>query len=780
MNPIISFLPLVGRPDPDRLRDFLGKLRDGGVDQLLLYARSGMEVDYMSEEWRALCEVCISFARSHGMRIWLYDDFNWPSGSCMNRVAHADPAFVAKRFVCEKGVLRVERMKTDEKNCTFEPFAVDLFNPDAVDCFLSMTHEKYFEWFASDFGGTIAGFFTDEPSFDYTVAREHFDPALCRLPYFDGIEEAYHALCGKDLREEIRAYAAGEDCPDFQLRYNRLLADRFRESYVRRLSDWCRAHSVALTGHFYGDNSIYNAIQVTGDLFECLDLMDLPGVDELNSAVLPETDLVFAQIADLRAHGAKHAMAELFGLGPCSMPYASRNRYLWYAAVHGVDHFFMVSHYDLRGNLKKNTYFSNFSPDSPDFLAAPALTESAKEAVVYAGKTPLVTLSLRYPFTACASTLRDRAPAHYDALFKECIDALNARQLGWKLIRETDRSDTEYTLRFGDGGITEEQSGRFFPDISALDAFLSGLTPVITVTGKNGKTAERLRLKAFTDGSFVVLDASDTPGPARELILHRSGERIPFRLEPFGVFTDRTVAPAVRTHSLALTPDRVEFPSDNLLRVFFSDDKTFRFTLDRDAVLTLHMRRYPAPSALLLDGAPTTFGRFPAALPDCMTSLYEASPPLPLAAGEHFLSTDGTDSDFLPLVLLWGDFIPHDDSRITVGRESPFGESFFGRAIVCRTLPIPAEAEGLVLTYRNNLLAAMAELDGERLGLRAFPPYSFPIPDRFRGRTAELRLTLCSSMAPLFGKLTDPGIVWGMRVSDPERLCLEELRLEWN
>ena len=80
---------------------------------------------------------------------------------------------------------------------------------------------------------------------------------------------------------------------------------------VKKLSDWCRAHSVALTGHFYGDNSIYNCIQVTGDIFGCLDLMDVPGVDEIETHLSPDTELIFSQLKNAREHGAKHGMAEL-------------------------------------------------------------------------------------------------------------------------------------------------------------------------------------------------------------------------------------------------------------------------------------------------------------------------------------------------------------------------------------------------------------------------------------------------------------------------------------
>ena len=82
MNPTVIFLPLVGNPERKELHGFLSRLHGGGVDQIILYARSGLEVEYMSDDWRRLCKDCIDFARENGMKVWLYDDFRilWQKG----------------------------------------------------------------------------------------------------------------------------------------------------------------------------------------------------------------------------------------------------------------------------------------------------------------------------------------------------------------------------------------------------------------------------------------------------------------------------------------------------------------------------------------------------------------------------------------------------------------------------------------------------------------------------------------------------------------------------
>ena len=43
------------------------------------------------------------------------------------------------------------------------PPAGDILNPDAVACFLRLTHDRYYEHLAEFFGTTIIAMFTDEP-----------------------------------------------------------------------------------------------------------------------------------------------------------------------------------------------------------------------------------------------------------------------------------------------------------------------------------------------------------------------------------------------------------------------------------------------------------------------------------------------------------------------------------------------------------------------------------------------------------------------------------------
>ncbi|MDR0931650.1 MAG: hypothetical protein LBM70_01340 [Victivallales bacterium] len=100
--PLIPMGAIVGRPTPEEIRKHLSKFRSVGVEQYLLYPRSGCELEYMSDEWLDCCAMYIKEAKALGYKaLWLYDEFNWPSGQCGGRVQAANPDFALQILFAE-------------------------------------------------------------------------------------------------------------------------------------------------------------------------------------------------------------------------------------------------------------------------------------------------------------------------------------------------------------------------------------------------------------------------------------------------------------------------------------------------------------------------------------------------------------------------------------------------------------------------------------------------------------------------------------------------------
>jgi len=81
------------------------------------------------------------------------------------------------------------------------PAAGDILNPDAVDCFIRLTHERYRHHLGEHFGDTIIAMFTDEPSVFGKSPRRPASPQ----PFTAGIIGWLTQLWGEDPRPWLPA-----------------------------------------------------------------------------------------------------------------------------------------------------------------------------------------------------------------------------------------------------------------------------------------------------------------------------------------------------------------------------------------------------------------------------------------------------------------------------------------------------------------------------------------------------------------------------------------------
>ena len=86
-GPLITMSAITGKPNKTEIYAYLKGLKESGIDSVLLYPRSGCEIEYLSDEWFNTVENFINSAITLDMKIWLYDDFNWPSGDAGGKVS---------------------------------------------------------------------------------------------------------------------------------------------------------------------------------------------------------------------------------------------------------------------------------------------------------------------------------------------------------------------------------------------------------------------------------------------------------------------------------------------------------------------------------------------------------------------------------------------------------------------------------------------------------------------------------------------------------------------
>ena len=249
-----------------QLRDFCGH----GVWGVVLHPRIGMDpkVAYLSPEFFAGLRTAVETAAELGMRVVLYDEGMYPSGSASGLVVKDRPDLASRglgltesprprdRVLCETeegflverfsgGTIRGIHFGEDDGEAGAPPSA-DILNPEAVARFIELTHEAYWREFREYFGTTVIGFFTDEPS----ILGRNVSGLMPWTRDFDAVFRA----AGGDLRG-LTGLFSGRENDDTRL-YDRLILKREGEVYYAALSRWCEAHGIALMGHPHRSDDI--------------------------------------------------------------------------------------------------------------------------------------------------------------------------------------------------------------------------------------------------------------------------------------------------------------------------------------------------------------------------------------------------------------------------------------------------------------------------------------------------------------------------------------------
>ena len=190
----------------------------GGVDGFVIHARLGLDpaIEYMGERWLHFVHYAVKLATEMDMKVILYDEAMYPSGSCCGQVVKENPDFRAKglrmsespelakgeRLIGEAvvdgapryfiltytgGTIRGVYFGQDDGEPAAPP-AADLLNPEAVATFIRLTHDKYYGALSEYFGNTVIAVFTDEPSLLGRCARRDV------LPWTDDFLDVYMPL----------------------------------------------------------------------------------------------------------------------------------------------------------------------------------------------------------------------------------------------------------------------------------------------------------------------------------------------------------------------------------------------------------------------------------------------------------------------------------------------------------------------------------------------------------------------------------------------------------
>ena len=290
-------------------------------------------------------------ARDLGVRVWLYDEKGYPSGSAGDLVVEDDGKYQAINLgqvvkagsgtdkvtvnvpdgfisvhsasIFANGKYTAVNAVSDGKTISFNgvegnweayvycvmkydhtenPYSdtyPNLLNRDAVKKFIEVTYEKY-AGAIEDFGDIVEAFFDDEPQLAAT-RNQHNDFKCAVIPYDFDIFETFEAKFGYDLVPHLPVMfnSLTEDGMRMRAQFYSHVGDLLSENFVGQIQEWCKAHGTEFSGHLLLEEEIKYHIPVYGDYIKVSAEMGYPGFDILN----PRPDQYMAGIST----GGKYA-----------------------------------------------------------------------------------------------------------------------------------------------------------------------------------------------------------------------------------------------------------------------------------------------------------------------------------------------------------------------------------------------------------------------------------------------------------------------------------------
>lgn len=728
---LITMSALTGRPSKEEIFEYLKMLKRNGISQCMIYPRSGCEIKYLSTEWFDTIGNFINSAKTLNIHLWLYDDFNWPSGNADGRVTMNEKYRL--KSICTSGEKLGEINYYSQYTGSLfgETYFPNLLSEEAVDCFINCTHEKYFEKFGEYFGNVILGIFTDEPSIGYCCTKNS-------IPYYDEIENDYNNFCGRSFLDDMR-----NGYEDFYGTAMQIISDKFNTCFITKLSNWCKEHNIIMTGHLMGDNNPVVAARHNGNLLKNLSSFMLPGIDEIRTNLKDKTLLNLLSVAEY-ARGEYGAMAELFALGPCDMTYAKKRCMIFLAACFKINNYFLaISHMDMRGNLKISDYFNNFADDQPDFEGTKLLAKDSEIAAAYADKDYVPDVYIRYPFDVLAKKITSDIDIQP---FIELINKLSYHQLQWKYIDAEEISNNIPVIDF-----TEKLeyicNGEI---ISNADTICRMLNPKVYVTTPEGELPEGIFIRRFSENSFIVLNLYGKSG-----IYKINGKD--YFLDEHGVFIsdENKEIPHCKEEKISAVFDVCYFNANMIRTMYINSESRAELLCSEPTDVIFAVRK--DTEAYLNEEKINTGSTYNSILSAGMRNLYNTSEKFTLKNNMNIIKSQN-DCKYLPSVFIIGDFSANTESKdicrinLTPRRKVYVpGEKFcdFGKIGFCTNIRVPFGVKAV--TFKGTKLYSRLYIDDILIGEKICSPYTYMVDESLWDKTVTLKIVQYSSMAPIFG-----------------------------
>ena len=386
-----------GKLDENTLRRQICIMREMGFGGFFMHSRTGLETPYMQKDWFHAIDVCIDEAEKCGMLAYLYDEDRWPSGAA-GGIVTSDDRYKAQKLYCtseeipsggnfvarfalnlqDGKILSMRRLQQNESavsagekiynfywkymdSTTWYNNAAYLntMDEEAVDKFISVTHEKYAARYGEKFSKSIPAIFTDEPCYIHGAI-------LGCLPWTGNLCKEFEKRYNYDLINRLPELFFSTQTEVSQVRHDfyDLISSFFAENFIGKIAGWGQNHNLPLCGHLLGEDALSAQTLYIGNAIRCYEKMQIPGVD-----VLTEHWNIFNTVKQCvsvaRQLGRKYRMTETYGCTGWDFPFFGHKAIGDWQYALGINmRCLHLSWYSLAGEGKRD-YPASFLDHSP-------------------------------------------------------------------------------------------------------------------------------------------------------------------------------------------------------------------------------------------------------------------------------------------------------------------------------------------------------------------------------------------------------------------------------
>ena len=731
-NPTLTMVAITGAPTKNDIFNYMKTLKNNGIEQVITYPRSGCEIEYLSEKWFHTIGHFIEAAKTLDMYIWLYDEFNWPSGHAGGKVT--DIAEYQLKAIVVKGENKGNIIGGSANTGSLfgEAYFPNLFSEKAVNLFIEEVHNKYYKYFGQYFGNIIRGIFTDEPSIGYACKE------FC-IPYFDELPYEYRKVTKRNFLEDLQNEYAG-----FYSEAMHIITKTFRKNYTLKIRDWCTKHNILLTGHLMGDSDPFHSTQHNGNILDNLPYFTLPGIDEICTDFTAKELFSTLGVAEYSRKDNTGALAELFALGPCDMSFAKKRCMIFLTACFKINHYIIAgSHMDLRGNMKILDYFNTTSADQPDFAGYLILSQEAAIAAEYADLDFNADVYIKYPVSVYEKYIYKNPDLN---CFYNLVNTLTKNQIQWKFLNTYDSVENANIIELTES-FEYKLNGTIFKNAQEICNIVK---PSFTVTDLQGDLPDDIFVRKFKNNSFIIINLNE-----QEKMLRIDNHNI--KLSQFDIITNKNIKLyAFSSKNLISLKNSfsINYCNKNVIRTMFINNQNLAEVICKDATNVVFAVRNDTTAYIerkkISCKAENSF------LCNGLKKLYSASKAITLNAGTTQIKSQN-DFKYLPSVFIIGDFLAHavSDDKCTVilsqrKEKLDIGEylNYFGKIEFTTEITVPEKSVFLeIATYG---LFTRVFFENELLGEQIDFIQKYPIDSKLRNKKVVLKIEQYSSLGPIF------------------------------